>query len=117
MHIFSIYQRTNYENDIAIVRSGISILPAILNIFWALYHSMWFCVIPIFLISFALQYYKMENFVVIFQIMEFLFFLMFSEELRKFSLKLNGYQLIDVIYAKSAESAEYKFLKRKIANA
>ena len=117
MHIFSIYQSNKDLDNVVIVKSGISLVAAIFNIFWAIYNSIWFIVLPIFLLSFALGYFQLTSAQNLLHTLWFFVFLLFSEEMLKWNLKIKKYELVDVIYARSKESAEYKFLKRKMHNA
>lgn len=114
MKIFTIYHNINKDcYDIKIIKSGFSFIAAIFNIFWALYHRMWFIFIPLICLNIFLKYNDLHLEHNILHTSQFLAFLFFAEEMLAFNLHLKGYKVVDVIYALNEEEAEYKFIQRR----
>lgn len=113
MKIFYIYKHKNNSEDVKTFERGTSFYAAIFNILWAIYHSMWFLVLP--LIAFVVFLEMTGNFMMlqIWEILQTIVFFVFAEEFHKINMKIKGYQLAEIVYDESQERAEYKYFLRK----
>ena len=118
MKIFQIYQKDNQDpSNIRVVKSGVSFVAAIFNVFWALYNRNWNVFIPLFIVYIFLKSYDNSYALTLFHSAEFIAFFILAEEMQVLNFKSKGYKMVDVVYANTEDEARYKFIQRSVLNA
>jgi hypothetical protein len=110
MKKFAVYQ--NEENDVVLVQEGFNMLAAIFTGFWALYNKIW----PLFFVALflnSLQWlFSSPEILFSIKLLAFLSFGLLGDFAYQIYLERKGYNLVDVVIAKNADSAEVKFYER-----
>lgn len=118
MYTYAVYVKSNeHYNNIVPIKEGFSLVAAILSVFWALYNKMWHVVIALVLINMILasvqfKFIATTNFVMACHITIMLAFGIFATELKEFELHKKGYELKDIVFAKSQDEAEIEFVRK-----
>jgi len=112
MKIFYIYTSTRNSEDIKIIESGSSIYAGIFNVFWALYHGMYYIVAGLFLSYLILDLAGLGHLIKIIEVIQMSAFFIFTDELHRLNMRIKKYNLTDVIYSESQDSAMYKFVQK-----
>lgn len=117
MNIYTIYATPNEDNISPLsVRQGFSFTACILGPFWALYHKMWGVVFLSFLLDLIMQSNQITQNSILFSycynIAKLFLFGFFASELQEYYAKKRGYDLADIILAKTEEEAEVKYFMR-----
>lgn len=111
MNLYSIYTN-NKSEDISptIIKQGFSFWALVFNLFWAIYHKMWFVAGIVVLANLIVM--QFAGVALVGQVIQLFVFGFFASEIREFYAKKQGLQLDDVILAGSEEEAEVKYVMR-----
>lgn len=104
-----------FETAKFVREGGFSILAGVFQLFWALYHKMWFCAALVFLVQACLVAIEKSGWLVyeatlVLRVGFFLFIGLSANDWFRANLKHKGYVLSDVVVAKNELEAQAKFI-------
>ena len=117
MNIYTIYTQDNQEDsDPIIIKQGFSLIAAIFNIFWAVYHRMWLmAAITLGASAIPMLFQGNETYSVISSVCKIAIGITFgfmATEMREYTASARGFELTDIVSARNEAEAEMKFFER-----
>ena len=99
-----------------LIREGYSLIAAIFNLFWAMYHRMWLVSATVIILQIMFFSFEMPKFNYLFHIDVLLIFGFFASDLREYYALKRGLALSEIIIANDEEEAEWKYYNYKYHN-
>ncbi|AIL65385.1 hypothetical protein NOVO_05055 [Rickettsiales bacterium Ac37b] len=115
-NIYTIHVKNNDFNNAVLIKEGNFCLTALIfGIFWALYHRMWLIALILLGINILIGNTMHSQIITeiggaVLQLCINIIFSLFAYDLRRITLSLKGYKIIDIMRGTSSSDAQYRWL-------